>query len=283
MGKKNLAIFLGSVLATTLVWPQVVDHEPPPMDSKTRPLCIGCTSPLFDADTHKLVMEGLLSNPYNKQLRKALYWQDMSAYQMQSKAHFDNCDFDGALEFIGELLSEVDVLMNSNSMNGSDEARANTILASFFSLGQALHAIQDFYAHTNYVELQTRDVTTLREVRIVEVWTPAGAAKVRELASKDLVSGYVWWGFPQKCAKGALSHEELAKDSNSIKHKGGQKIPTINGYTYHAAASALARESSIAFLRHAFQKWPALNEATKGYVAIEFMQDHRSLDEARKQ
>ena len=52
-------------------------------------------------------MKGLASNPYAKELRRALFYQD-SVHQFESKAHFDNCDFDGASTYVDALLGEAD-------------------------------------------------------------------------------------------------------------------------------------------------------------------------------
>jgi hypothetical protein len=87
-----------------------VKPPPPPAEvpdiRKVNPpvLCVDCDRP-FDTTTHKNVLEGLVNNPYVGELRKALYLQD-TYHQFQSKAHFDNCDFDSAAGYITELLDE---------------------------------------------------------------------------------------------------------------------------------------------------------------------------------
>lgn len=279
MRKKYLAFVLGLVFtAQTQSQSTDLNYEPPPPASDIEVLCVTCRNK-FDTETHEATLKNLVNSSYNKQLRKALYWQDMTVFQLQSKAHFDNCDFRGSLAYIQQLISETDDLVGA-AENASKAKRETAILDSFFKLGQALHAIQDFYAHTNYLELQAKKVKELSKAEKIEVWTPEGAEKVKAMSAKGLISGYVSWGYPKKCTKGSESHAGLAKDSSS---KGkGAKDSGFNGYTYHAAASAMARESSVRFLKFAFSRWPALREANGDYVALEIMEDHRQHEDSAK-
>ena len=82
---------------------------------------------------------------------------------------------------------------------------------AFFALGQALHGVQDFYAHTNYVELQAPKVTRVTNIEVVAPWQAAGRARIEQLRKDGLYSGHVFWGFPQKCPSGTPSHHDLAK------------------------------------------------------------------------
>ena len=143
-----------------------------------------------------------------------------SYHQFESKAHFDNCDFDQAVAYIDSLLFEVDVHVAAAkaAKEKNDKAAFNVyMLKAFFALGQALHGVQDFYAHTNYVELSVGEVTTETDIGIVSPWTQSGKNKIKELSAKGLVSGYVFWGVPQKCPQGSLSHADMAKDKATTK------------------------------------------------------------------
>jgi len=93
---------------------------------------------------------------------------------------------------------------------------------AFFALGQALHGTQDFYAHTNYVELQTPQVKKVTELEVVAPWRAEGSARIEQLQAKGLVSGVVFWGFPKKCPANTISHANLSKDSEST--RGGKKL-----------------------------------------------------------
>lgn len=206
--------------------PQVDPPKPPaPPDSipdlktvKPVIICENCDQP-FDTSTHQAVLDQLVSNKYIGELRKALYLQD-SYHQFESKAHFDNCDFDQAVAYIDSLLFEADV--HVAAAKAAKEKNDKTafeayMLKAFFALGQALHGVQDFYAHTNYVELSVDKVAKETDIDIVSPWTQSGKDKIKELSAKGLVSGYVFWGVPQMCPKGALSHADMAKDKATTK------------------------------------------------------------------
>lgn len=131
-------------------------------------VCGNCDQP-FDTSTHKEVLEGLVSNKYVGELRKALYLQD-TYHQFESKVHFDNCDFDDGIAYIDSLLAEVDrhVTAALAAQDEKDQAAVEaSVLNAFFALGQALHGVQDFYAHTNYVELSVGQVKKSTDIDVV--------------------------------------------------------------------------------------------------------------------
>ena len=110
--------------------------------------CGNCDQP-FDTSTHKAVLEGLVSNKYIGELRKALYVQD-SYHQFESKAHFDNCAFSDSIEYIDGLLAEVDghVRAAQTSKDSGDSTAAEaSLLKAFFALGQALHGVAPACRH----------------------------------------------------------------------------------------------------------------------------------------
>ena len=128
--------------------------KPPPHTSEVPDLrtvspiivCGNCDKP-FDTSTHKEVLDGLVSNKYIGELRKALYFQD-SYHQFESKAHFDNCAFGDAIGYVDSLLSEVDDHVRAAQASkdrGDSGAAQASILKAFFALGQALHGVQDFF------------------------------------------------------------------------------------------------------------------------------------------
>ena len=100
---------------------------PQPLDVpdlvKTRPLvlCVDCDKP-FDVTVHKGLLEGLAGNRYVAELRKALYVQDLW-HQFESKAHFDNCDFDGATGYLASLLDEVRPACRNRASRQSKQGR----------------------------------------------------------------------------------------------------------------------------------------------------------------
>jgi len=240
-------------------------------------LCVDCDHP-FDMSTHKDILKGLVKNQYNGELRKALYIQD-TYRQIESKAHFDNCDFDEASAYISELLGEtgkyVEVATKAKAA-GDTAAVKKAVLSAFFSLGQALHGTQDFYAHTNYVELQAPKVKKVTDIELVFPWRAEGRARIKELQGAGMVSGVVLWGVPQKCPSGSISHANLAKDSADT--KSGKVIVASLNLSQYRIAVYLAREASLQLLTDAFKKWPLLKQVNGENVAIEVLVDRRGLD-----
>jgi len=275
-----------SWLAVASAWaadsPSPPRPAPPPATvpdlATVRPvvICGDCDQP-FSGTIHKLMLDKLVANEYIGELRKALYLQD-TVHQFESKAHFDNCDFDNAINYIDELLKEVGThVQAAQSARDSGDKVAQKAGASraFFALGQALHGVQDFYAHTNYVEMMVGGVKRTTDIPVILPWTSAGKEAIRQQqASGKLVSGYVFWGIPQNCPRGTPSHADLAKDDAESK-SGMIRIAHLQNRSQHQVAVQLAREASQELVDHAFAKWPLLKELNGKLVAVEVLVDRR--------
>ena len=134
-------------------------------------------------------------------------------------------------------------------------------------LGQALHAVQDFYAHSNYVELmqaQTPAIPSQGDFPVVEIWTEVGRMQLANLATNGLVSGHVWWSFPKTCQTDSPTHWELAKDSpNSPAGKVYSRFThplTANAVSNYTVAYNLAARATRELLRWAGQRWLVLEK-----------------------
>jgi hypothetical protein len=245
--------------------------------SKAVVLCVNCPAP-FDTQTHKNLLVKLVANPYVGELRRALYVQD-SLHQFESKVHFDNCDFDDAVDYLNERLDEA-----GKHVAAAERAKAThdtageekEVRAAFYAIGQALHGAQDFYAHSNYVELKAPKVAEITDLQLVEPWRPGEREKIHALQKEGLVSGFVFWGFPQKCAAGAMSHHDLAKDSADTP-SGQRKLANLQNASQYDVAVFLARETSLRLLSSAFKRWPLLLQVNGQAVAIDILVDRREL------
>jgi Heterokaryon incompatibility protein Het-C len=241
-------------------------------------MCIDCDQP-FDTTTHKDVLEGLTSNLFIGELRKALYLQD-TYHQFESKAHFDNCDFDDAIAYISELYAEAgryaDEAVKAKTARNAD-AMQKAALNAFFALGQTLHGVQDFYAHTNYIELQVGGVKAVTDIPLVLPWRSEGKARIAELRKDGLISGFVFWGFPQRCPSGTISHGKLAKDAATTS-SGKVAIAHLKNVNQYKIAVFLARETSLRLVTDAFKKWPLLKELNGELVALDVLVDRRDAD-----
>jgi len=265
-----------------LATPQVPPPKPPPPPDTVPPinagtttaLCIGCDQP-FDFDGHRAVMEALSTNPNVAQLRRAMYVQD-TIHQFESKAHFDNCDFDGGIAYLGQLLAETDRHVSAAQRATDARQRAAAVERAFFALGQGLHAIQDFYAHSDYVERQVTTAAKPTDIPVIRPWRDSDHARINVLRAGGLVSGFVFWGFPQRCPAGSAWHSELAKDSPRTK-SGAVVVRSLENLTQYQIAVFLAREASKDFLEDAFRRWPLLREQNGAYVGIDMFIDRRGL------
>lgn len=261
--------------------------SPPPTDVpdlravKPVVVCGNCYKP-FDTSTHKQVLDGLVANKYIGELRKALYLQD-SYHQFESKAHFDNCAFGDAIGYIDSLLAEIETHVEAakgSKDRGDTDAVETSMLKAFFALGQALHGVQDFYAHSNYVELSVDKVKKSTDIEVIAPWRKSGKDRINEMvglpAGKGLVSGFVFWGFPQTCAPGTLSHADLAKDKATTP-SGKVKVAHLENRSRYQIAVQLAREASQELINDAFRRWPLLKETNGENVAFEVLVDRRGI------
>ena len=282
-----LAADAASPVASALAAGKAAAGKPPPppppvvpsLDAAKPPiLCVDCDQP-FDTTTHKAVLEGLANNLYIGELRKALYLQD-TYHQFESKAHFDNCDFDSAIAYIDELYAKAgryaDQAVKAKAV-GNTDAMQKAALSAFFALGQALHGAQDFYAHTNYVELQVGGVKAVTDIPLVLLWRAEGKARIAELRKAGLISGFVFWGFPQRCPNGTISHGKLAKDAPTTT-SGKVAIAHLRNLNQYKIAVFLARETSLRLMTDAFKKWPLLKELNGELVALDVLVDRRNAD-----
>ena len=112
--------------------------------------------PLSDAELggYRVGMQPKFSLPNHFQLIKALkgtkrrctveliaaQWRQDLLHQGDSFAHFDNCAFDPGVAFVQEQLAQAKTSADHDAFGAMAD------------LGRALHAIEDFYAHSNYVE-----------------------------------------------------------------------------------------------------------------------------------
>ena len=117
--------------------------------------------------------------------------------QFESALHFDNCTFDLGVQRIDDLwqLIQSDVEVNR-----------------YVTFGTMIHTVQDFYAHSNWVELQVAQSP-------VPVWD-----LVLTSLPASIVSGTFFLDSPKECGPGAPTHAQLNKDSPDSEE--GQKTVT---------------------------------------------------------
>jgi hypothetical protein len=225
---------------------------------------------------HKKVMNMLLRGKYMNNLYYAMYVQDIF-HAFDSKAHFDNCDFDGALTYIENFISEIDSRHNVAKAYENDgkifKVKAEAEYA-FFNMGQALHAIQDFYAHTNYIDEQIKFHERYQDIEVIPVWAPESREIIHNLIKGGLVSGVVGYSLDKKCSDTAPTHGELSKDSPS-KGNGAVRLTSQPEVSKYDVTVYLAREASKDFFEFAFSRWPIFANANGNSVAYRVLLDGR--------
>jgi len=234
-------------------------------------LTIDRHSAQFSGAVHRALLKKLVANSFAFELQKALHFQDI-VHQFESKAHFDNCDFENSIRYIESLLEQVGIYSELSLMGrkAGNTAKVNAAAKrAFFVLGQALHSVQDFYAHTDYVDKAAQRFRTLGDIPIIMPWTQEGKSFINEqAASGELKSGFVFWGLPQKCPAGSKSHADLAKDKPDSPN-GQVPIPTMQNRTLHEIATYLAGVASQRLIEFAFKRWPLLKELNEGQAQID--------------
>ena len=155
----------------------------------------------FDRDVHTNITAKANDDSGGLLNVKQLRWvvkanRDQDWHQTESKFHFDNCAFEEGVNYIQSQWSMIDFC---------DDHYSEAALHAF---GRLLHAVQDFYSHSDWVERHLDEES-------IPVWD----LDVKSLPS-GLVSGTWKLGFPKKCSSGTPSHGELNKDNrNSSKGK----------------------------------------------------------------
>jgi hypothetical protein len=185
-----------------------------------------------------------------------------------SKGHFDNCAFGKSINYINRLQKQNDSFAEEllTGADPDDPEESNLLKRKIlFNTCKILHAVQDFYSHSNYVELMEEEQPELAGVPVLRLWETDDQNKILKMYSNEvLISGTAWWVFPQKCKKGSPSHKKLAKDSNKFrsgrKYTNWSKPGGSEKFTRFEAALFLARQSTYQFLLHTLNKYPMLKE-----------------------
>jgi len=203
----------------------------------------------MNTEQHRKIVEEALGSEAIMS-REALGWVITANlhsdwYQLDAKRHFDNAaspDDLCAMWYAGfnTYLTRAIVASEPFAPRSRVPRSRRSALANF---GRASHALADFYAHTNWVEL-------MAERGSLDLQAPLlGAELTSDMLPPGLFSGYfnLRYGL-QGCPKQdghyqppagyPACHATLAKDSPTDGH-GAETIPSA-GLTYYEAAHALA-------------------------------------------
>jgi hypothetical protein len=146
--------------------------------------------------------------------------------QFNSCLHFDNCAFDCSVQAISDQWVLID--WQADRLD----------VVALHAFGRLLHTTQDFYAHSNWVELHAGQDP-------IPVWDQ----HVSSLPA-DIVSGTFVLDSPKCCGPGAPSHAELNKDDPESQE--GKKLVSSGpneGRTLFELARAAATNASVVQLQ----------------------------------
>lgn len=199
----------------------------------------------------------------------AAQWRQDTLLQFDASAHFDNCAFQPTLAYIDSLLAEVDCILSKGR-----SATEVDVASAMGRLGRVLHAVQDFYSHSNYVEMRDAQNLPFDELLVLPVWTKGGQDEVLRLVAAGLVSGRVWWDSPKQCAASVKTHGEMAKDDEGM--PAGKAVLPYWHQTGYRAAYQLAGFATVHFLKYSYERWPVLAETCGPIVQTALpVADHR--------
>ncbi len=207
-------------------------------------------TPKFALKRHILITQSatteILTNEEIQLVVSANLAQDIR--QFESRVHFDNCAFKEGSLYIEKQWEMID----------SDSNRRSKSSLNLF--GQLLHTVQDFYAHSNWVEIHLNEAS-------IPIWNLQS-----ESLSTPIMSGTWAIGEPKRCSPNTPSHGELNKDEpSSIAGRKIVKFGPHQGKTLYELAEEVAIRATRQQLERLVQTTlkPLAEMPRKEYTSIE--------------
>ncbi len=199
---------------------------------------------MFWYDVHNEINQEALAGLFTKSeievVERASLAQDINTAKYVAEEHFDSEKFAEGWAFLDTQMKAM----------------------SLADLGKALHALQDFYSHSNYIELGTQFFGS--EDKIPTFDEALQNKEFKALWEKRGTSGY----YPdEKTPNKKLSHGVLNKDRAKGKSTSEDKKKLVG------AAKKLACKNSEAYAR----KWKA-----KGYEKIKVVEPKKKDDKNKE-
>jgi|GEM_PF-5966469 len=192
---------------------------------------------------------------------------DSNEVRQFSVSHFDN-------NMLSASRAHVELLMSlaRSGLSGpgvpTDDAGRRAVGVALIFFGEALHAIQDFYAHSTWVELNRDLVRIGGRIESAPLWNGettagSGSATVGGVSVSGVQTGYVDLPVPD----GSVTHAALNKDGPGTA-QGQVAINRIFPFgligTYYEVASGQSGGSGAPYLdtglapRHTIKAWQCL-------------------------
>lgn len=178
-------------------------------------------------------------------------WQQNFANRLLAAAHFDNCQIDASLRYMREEYAKA-----------NEFAESRDVFSALRHLGHVLHSIQDFYGHTNFVELASERYPKFASLVPLVLWDESNTGELKRLRP-ELVSGRSFkealWD-SGLCPKGTPTYKFMNKDSPDTKRG---KEPILSWRMTHYRAALELTEMSARKLLRETMKSPAWSAVVK--------------------
>jgi hypothetical protein len=250
-GLVRIVILAGTIVVTPRVYAGDV-----PTDAELDALPRVEVRPSFTIANHDQLSSE--ARACSRELVSAQWYQD-AVNALTSAAHFDNCAFRTGRAYIRDRLAAA----HAAAVAGDEETAA-------FDVGQALHGVQDFYAHSNYLELAASSGLPLDRVAVVRLWDRDDHT-LDDVLGQGLISGT--WITTSSCPAGTPTHAELNKDADTPGTHGAAW--TRWDRTWFEASYSVARRATAAFLADAWTETPGLEAYCGPIVAVDVLGDDR--------
>ena len=200
---------------------------------------------------------------WKKLLNKAHWHQDIFHF-FGSRHHFDNCCFEDGINQINNLQKDNDADYAKLTQIQKEKDRKRLKEKIIFRMGRILHSAQDFFSHSNYVEIMQNEFEEIEEVPAVEFLSETGQKRILELSKNGLFSERFFISFPHKCDKNKMGKQSFNKDGP--KHEAGKKLTrwqnqkNNNLFTSFEAAMFFADKSTYLIFYKIFSGYPLLTK-----------------------
>lgn len=211
----------------------------------------------------KIRLDAKTLKRWEKLLNKAVWYQDIFHF-FGSKHHFDNCCFSESIQQIINLQKDNDADYAILLQTQKEKDRTRLKEKIIFRTGRILHSAQDFFSHSNFVELMQEKYEEIEAVPSVEFLSENGQKRILDLSKNGLYSNRFFLSFPHRCETNKIGNINFNKDGPN--HEAGKKLTKWqnlkgkNYFTAFEAAMFFADRSTFLIMHQIFSDYPLLTK-----------------------
>jgi hypothetical protein len=227
---------------------------------------VSTDSALTDEDLAKLVDGDAKARSCTDAVIRA-HWQQDIAKLLSAEAHFDNCKIDASIAYLRAEYAQADAA-----------AAAGNVDVALRHLGHVIHSVEDFFAHTNFVELSAERFDTPTAVPVLVLWSPSSNAVLAPFKPR-LVSGRIFAEAlvdSGACPPDTPRHGAMNKDSPTSER--GATFVERWHMSYYRATVELTHRACAKLLRETLQRptWAAVRGACGTTFGFSLKVDYRA-------